>query len=693
MAKNTTYILIIFFLIKLGLSVNAQGVQDSLFIKQDSIIIKDSTITFSDSIQHDSTKNKWDFKTIGGNDSTYYSFYGHLFNVDDTNIIRYWNYNKTINELDIHYYDSTLQDFHIYHPAFKKTINNSFLGNNGSAVKSNIFAEPNQEIGYIFLNSFTPYMFQSKYVDYYNVHKPFTIFKAVLGPNEEQNIEILHTQNVNRYFNAFIRYKNYTGKGSYNRQKVRDNSGVIGASYNKGRLSTHVNWCFSRIDIEENGGIADHYLITDSTISTNVITTRLKDGSNYAKSSQWFFDQKIGFFKTNVPDSAQLGAYWISLQYTFNKEKSFKEYRDVSDEYTNPITNKKMHLYENNYIGGATFDSSYYSNRNHNFRLNLEENPNGYPFVGMFLGYGMQHTDYSYTNKDSIKDNSYNNFIKNSYLEGGIYRLQGEKFKFRAVYKLFISGYRQNDMQLKGFISQKIGVGNKQIEIKGYGNTYIKTPDYFLNKYYSNHYKWNNNFSAEKRTSLNFRLSYPYLKTQLGSRFNILTDYIYFNNKALPEQYNGTFSVFDIYLNNTLSFKKLNLTTRLNYQVSGNEDILPLPKFSTYMAFYVAPNLYFKDTGGKMKLQLGVDVTYWSKYYGQAYSPALARFYNQTDEVIGNYPFVGVFANFEIKRLRFFLRFDHANYGLTKPKNYFMTPYYPTDKGTFRYGLAWTFYD
>ena len=86
-------------------------------------------------------------------------------------------------------------------------------------------------------------------------------------------------------------------------------------------------------------------------------------------------------------------------------------------------------------------------------------------------------------------------------------------------------------------------------------------------------------------------------------------------------------------------------------------------------------------------------MSYWTSYYGQAYSPALARFYNQTEQLIGNYPFVGIFANLEIKRLRFYLRFEHANYGKTSPENYFMAPYYPTNRGTFRYGLAWTFYD
>jgi len=71
----------------------------------------------------------------------------------------------------------------------------------------------------------------------------------------------------------------------------------------------------------------------------------------------------------------------------------------------------------------------------------------------------------------------------------------------------------------------------------------------------------------------------------------------------------------------------------------------------------------------------------------------LGRFFNQKEVTVGDYPFVGFFTNFEIKRLRFYLRFEHANYGITEPRNYFNTPYYPTNRNTFRYGLVWTFYD
>ncbi len=672
-------------------------ISDTTHLVADSIriAINDSILQKKDSVNVDSApskKSKWDFLTTGGNDSTYYSFYGHLFNVPDTHIVRFWNYSQNVHELEVNSYDSSLVNLQINHPAYRNSINNSYLGNTGSAVNSNIFSEPNPETGFIFLKSFTPYMFLSKNMQYYNVEKPFTIFKVDMGPKEEQNLEILQTQNVNKYLNAFIRFKNYTGKGNFINQESRNNAGSIGGSYTQGRLASHINWDFNRIEVQENGGITDKFWIVDSAISPSEINVRLTGGSNYVKDRQLFFDQKIGFLKTNVPDSSALGAYWFSLQYTLNRQKSKRIYKDENDFYTNAIGDS-LWLYQNNYNGGATFDSTYYFYRNNNFRINLEENPRSYPFVGAYFGYGTVYNDYYYFNKDTLNDKSKSHDLKSTYFEAGIYRLKGEKFKFSGNYKLFISGYRMADMQLDGFISQKFGRGLNQFELKGEGLVKIETCDYLLTHYNSNHYRWVNTFNPLKQSSFHFSLAYPRLKTRVGTHFNVLSDYIYFNNDAMPDQYQPAFTVLDVYAKSVLKFGPFGFNTQLYYQQTGNKEVLPLPLFSGYAALYWSPKVYFKDTGGHMRFHLGVDTYYWTEYYGPAYSPALATFHTQNEQLIGNYPFVGAFWNVEIKRLRFYLRYEHLNYGITQPANHFLAPNYTSNEATFRYGIVWTFYD
>ena len=105
----------------------------------------------------------------------------------------------------------------------------------------------------------------------------------------------------------------------------------------------------------------------------------------------------------------------------------------------------------------------------------------------------------------------------------------------------------------------------------------------------------------------------------------------------------------------------------------------------------------FEKTNGRLYTQLGVDVTYHTLYHPYAYMPATGRFYRQTHTEAGNYPFVNAFLNIKLKRTRFFLMFDHLNYGMMKnPEtmyNYELVTLYPLTTRRFTFGLAWTFYN
>jgi len=392
-----------------------------------------------------------------------------------------------------------------------------------------------------------------------------------------------------------------------------------------------------------------------------------------------------------VPDTAKFGGYWFSFQYNYQRQKAAKMYEDESDSYTNK-DGQVFHLYENTYNGTSTFDSTNFKTSKHLFRLNLEENPNSYPFVGAFASLGFENTDYYYFNKDTLFNYSNTSKKNSQYADAGIYRIKGEKFSFSAKYVLYLSGYKQGDFRLDGYIRQKIGSEKNTVELKAEGGQYKETPDYFLQKYYSNHFRWNNNFRPEQRTTLKFTASMPGYNSQIGTRFSLLKDLIYFDETSLPTQYDNTFSIFDIFLNNQASFGKFGTVTRLNYQKTSNERILPLPEFSGYFSLFFAPDIHFNETKGRIRFQLGADVSYFTSYMGQGYTPATAVFYNQSNQLIGNYPFVGAFWNVEIKRLRFYLRAEHINYGLMQ-SNYFYTPSYPTNRLVIRYGVTWAFYD
>ena len=120
---------------------------------------------------------------------------------------------------------------------------------------------------------------------------------------------------------------------------------------------------------------------------------------------------------------------------------------------------------------------------------------------------------------------------------------------------------------------------------------------------------------------------------------------------------------------------------------------IPLPLLCLYH------NLYYHGTWFKaLDAQLGADVSYNTSYYAPFFDPAIGQFVLQNTEKVGNYPMIGVYANFFVRsiKLRFFLRYDHLNTTFMNGDmrgNYFSIPAYPLNPGMFRAGLAFHFYN
>jgi hypothetical protein len=93
-----------------------------------------------------------------------------------------------------------------------------------------------------------------------------------------------------------------------------------------------------------------------------------------------------------------------------------------------------------------------------------------------------------------------------------------------------------------------------------------------------------------------------------------------------------------------------------------------------------------------MYTQLGIDTRYNTSFYADAYQPGTARFYLQSEQEIGNYPFIDLHVNLKLKRTRFYFKLMNAASGLVGD-NYYAAPDYPYYRRTFRIGVAWSFYE
>ena len=133
----------------------------------------------------------------------------------------------------------------------------------------------------------------------------------------------------------------------------------------------------------------------------------------------------------------------------------------------------------------------------------------------------------------------------------------------------------------------------------------------------------------------------------------------------------------------------LNWENQITYQKSSKAEVLPVPDINVYSNLY----LRFK-IARVLKVDLGADVRYFTKYYAPDYSPAIGQYTVQDNGdnniKLGGYPIVNVYANMHLKQTRFFVMMSHVNAGDGEA---FLTPHYPINTMVLRFGLSWNFFN
>jgi hypothetical protein len=131
--------------------------------------------------------------------------------------------------------------------------------------------------------------------------------------------------------------------------------------------------------------------------------------------------------------------------------------------------------------------------------------------------------------------------------------------------------------------------------------------------------------------------------------------------------------------------------SQATYQKSSDEKVLPLPQVTLYTNLY----LLFRYAR-VLRVQIGADMRYFTSYYAPDYAPSIGQFATQDATFarmkIGKYPIINVYANFQLKRTRFFVMFYHVNEGMGSRK-YFYSPHNPINPRLLKFGVSWNFYD
>lgn len=95
---------------------------------------------------------------------------------------------------------------------------------------------------------------------------------------------------------------------------------------------------------------------------------------------------------------------------------------------------------------------------------------------------------------------------------------------------------------------------------------------------------------------------------------------------------------------------------------------------------------------GALRMQIGTDIRYYTKFTPNAYDPATGLFYVQDVET-GDYLWADVFINLQIKRASIYLKGGHINALWERPPHYLLLPHYPGTRFGLLWGMTWNFFD
>ncbi len=619
-----------------------------------------------------------------------------------------WFVNRDYNELKFQPLDTTLMDWRIDYPVYKDGVGDMMLGGLGQASQAIDFAKRADPFNFSFSQPYSSYIYTMENIPFYNTKRAYSqmnYIEAGQSSYREVNFEIRHAQNINPTTGFSIDYKSPGTKGQYQQQRTKNHNLGLSFAHTGKRYTVHAGYINNRIETEESGGVVGEWAIIDSIFEMPIgVPMKLEDAEagNVYRNRSFFVEQSYGVPLEPMSDydfsMANLSAVYFGHSFEYNRWS--KTYSDIYATYTDArasrnedgtYNSEEETYYENWYINPSTTRDSIYERVISN-RFFIQAQPWGrYGMLGTLNGgIGVDFHTYSQFAMEDYLTGEMERVHKTSWFVYG--KIDGrlrDYVNWGANVKIYPVGYRGGDLEAGANIALSANIGGTRWILDGEVSVDRRSPSYWEQNLFSNHYMWSNNFSAESESQFKVNLSIPDYNFELGLTQSVLTDKIYYNADCIVTQASDVVSVTGAYLRKDFKVGGFNFGHRLLWQMSSDDRVVTVPELSAYLSYFYE----FWVVKNVLRLQLGVDGRYTSAYYMPGYNPALSTFYNQREREGGAYPYMDAYAAAKWKRMRILLKYQHLNQGMFGNSDYFAVEGYPLNPGLFKIGISWSFYD
>ena len=623
-----------------------------------------------------------------------------------------WKHDRYFNRVEPYTWDTTFNyHFHDY-PYMKEDIGGTFLGVPGSAVQTyNFFKREDPRSTVSFYAPYESWTYTPSSIPMFNTKTPYTelaYYGNLLNSETVSNddVRIFTTQNVTPALNVSLEFKTHGGAGILQNSKARNKTAFVTANYLGKKYLAHGGLIWNSVNRAENGGVLKLKDITDTTVQNiQEVEVFLKSATNKYSKRSVFFDQSLRIPFSFIEDLKHRGDTAYVRKDTLNKDltsvflgtsSEWSVYNKMySDAVNSGDPNGKDFYHNIFYINPAKSADSLHVMRLDN-RVFLRFQPwHDNAVVSKLEGgvgdryqthYDIRPGSYLYKQKSA----KWNSVYAYAGAEGRLSRY----FEWDALGELNFAGHDAGDFFLRG--KAKISVfpfrrdSLSPISLTARFETDLKEPDYYEQYMYANHYMWDNDFSKVSTTRIQGSLDFPKWKIYASAGYALLANNLYYDSLGVIRQNKEAMSVLTAALRKDFHLGIFRMENSVLFQVSSDEKVVPVPKLAANLRWYLQFPIVREDV---LKMQIGVDARYNTKWYAPGFNPVAGNFYNQREEEYGGTPLFDVFLNLQWKQACVFLKMENAGMGWPMEKHeYFSAHHYIYPPRRIKFGITWPFY-
>ena len=623
-----------------------------------------------------------------------------------------WTHERHFHKMDIQEIDTTADYRYNDYPFLREDVNATWLGVAGSAVQSYNFFRRKNPSGVSFYQPYESWTYSPETLPMYNTKTPYTelAYSGTLFANmqtESNNLHILTTQNIWPAFNFTLEYNLFSGNGILQKESTTNKTFTAHANYLGKRYLAHGGYIYNMVSRQENGGIRDNMWIRDTTVDAREIDVFLAEATTNIKRHTFFLDQQyripfnfIEKLRARRNGSDTLAATRDTLLEGHEKVTTAfighsSEYSVYRKTYNDKITDefgKEFYHGIFNYHPNTSADSVRVMKLENRLFLRLQPWGDEDIISKVDGGIGNRILNYYLYQPDLIRKPE-NTQWNSTYVYAGAQGQLRDFIHWDAQGEYTFAGQEANDLNISANAQFNLypfrRARKSPLQIDLHFSTDLDEPEFYHQHYYSNHYRWENDFDKISTTRIEGRIRIPHWKLEATAGYAFLKNNIFYDTTGVIRQNTSPMSVFSASVRKHFTlFDLLHFDNRVLFQVSSNQYVMPMPTLALNLRYYIQFNIQ-----KVLQLQIGANGFYNTPFYSPDWNPAVGAFQSQEETKYTNGPYIDAFINMQWKRACIFVKVENIGQGWPMNKfDYFSAHHYIRTQTAVKVGIYWPFY-